>query len=143
MTSEHTFRAILATLLIVFAWFFAADALARGSSPLGPDWLWTEKAPNSAAAARAFSEGDLGRGLRLSKTALKVAESRHERFILHHNMCIAYSAQGLPRKAARHCQQSRFLAASNFMVIDTDEHAPAKEVLDRNLRTIGYAHSGE
>ncbi len=143
MATEHTFRTVLATLIIVFAWALAADTLAREADPEGPVWLWSEAAPKSASAAQAFSEGDLGRGIRLSKTALKKAESQHGRFIAHHNMCIAYSAQGHARQAERHCQQSRFLAASNFKVIGADQGERAADVLDRNLEMIGQNRFGQ
>ena len=143
MATEHTYRTVLATLIIVFAWAFAAVALARETAPQGPVWLWSEAAPKSASAAQAFSEGDMGRGIRLSKTALKMADSQHGRFIAHHNMCIAFSAQGLTGKAERHCQQSRFLAASNFKVVGVDQGEHATDVLDRNLRMINYTRFGD
>jgi hypothetical protein len=59
MLIEHNVKVILATLVIVLSWTLAVQTFASEPRADEPVWLWSEAAPLSAAAAEAFSTGDI------------------------------------------------------------------------------------
>lgn len=143
MSFDETLKSILATLIIAFSFGLAGSALADQGRLSGTVWLWSEASPKSSAAARAFGDGHIVRGLRLARQALELAEDKRDRLIAHHNLCIAHAARSMPQRATRHCQETRRLADDGFIVVESQDRITAEHVLDANLARLGLNQLGQ
>lgn len=142
MLTEDRLRTVLAALIIAFSWSLAASVLAEESVSTTPVWLWSESLPLSDAAATAFSEGNHSKGLRLSHRALAQADSKRDRLIAHHNLCIAQAQKSRMKTALRHCQETRRLANSGFVIASENSSETASDILNENLANIGMTGLG-
>lgn len=142
MLTETRLHTALAAFIIAYAWSLAASALAEEPLATSPVWLWSDSTPLSGSAASAFSEGNYAQGLRLSHRALAQAESRRDRLISHHNLCIAQAQKSRMNAALRHCQETRRLANKGFVIASGVINASAEDILDTNLANIGMAGLG-
>lgn len=139
MFIEDRIGALLAAIIIAFTWSVPATTLANDVSAQGPLWLWSDSAPYSSAAAKAFGDGDTRLGLRLANKALEHAPDKRGRLIAHHNLCVAHITRARTAAATRHCQEARRLADDGF-VIATGLNAT--QVLDQNLSQLGMRDFG-
>lgn len=147
---EDRLGALLAALIIAFSWSIPATALATEVSKEGPVWLWSESAPYSDAAAKAFSNGDTRLGLRLANKSLEHSTDKRGRLIAHHNLCVAHATKSRATAAVRHCQEARRLADGGFVIAPelktnglTSAGLKATDVLDQNLSQLGLPNFGQ
>ncbi len=143
MLTEDRLRTVFAAIIIAFSWSLAFSALAEESASATPVWLWSDTTlPHSDSAATAFSQGDYTAGLRLSHRALAKADSKRGRLIAHHNLCIAQAQKSRMKTALRHCQETRRLADSGFIIASGKTSETASDILDSNLANIGMTGLG-
>lgn len=142
MLTEDRLRTVLAALIIALSWSLAVSALAEENTSTTPVWLWSHTLPHSDSAATAFSRGNYSEGLRLSHRALAKADSKRGRLIAHHNLCIAQAQKSRMKTALRHCQETRRLADSGFIIASGETSATASDILDANLANIGMTGLG-